>query len=141
MGPSRVIASVEKIRDFAAGEHRTISILRAMLAQICARRWCLLGREVNPSPFGKEVTPNEKRSVRASSSFPRACSRDIHAAVPTTAAGLALCKLPGFIIHSSAARNYFCLGEYFVSVSTKGWPAFVVGTFPFRIASFFVPFA
>src|SRR5271170_3557354 len=41
-----------------------------------------------PVDISYSTTPNEKRSVRASNSFPRTCSGDTYAMVPTVAPGL-----------------------------------------------------
>ena len=41
-----------------------------------------------PVAISYKTTPNENKSVRASSGFPRTCSGDMYATVPTVAPGL-----------------------------------------------------
>ena len=56
-----------------------------------------------PVAISYNTVPNENRSVRASSSFPNACSGDIYATVPRAEPGLVICSLESSNVASSDA--------------------------------------
>ena len=57
-----------------------------------------------PVAISYSTAPKENRSVRASSSFPRACSGDMYATVPTAVPGLVRCSSGTSVVSVEAAE-------------------------------------
>jgi hypothetical protein len=58
-----------------------------------------------PVHISYSTAPNENRSVRASSSFPRTCSGDMYATVPSALPGLVRCSSDSMVAALMAALS------------------------------------